>query len=126
MTTYILVDGVPVAESDVAKRIAFMESDGWHVGFDLVDFGSNDVFRVSTVFLQHDHRYDGDGPPILFETMVFHGHSSLDDLYVDRYCTLADAKTGHARIVARLRAAVAAKPEATAEELIEAIEETRL
>jgi hypothetical protein len=60
-------------------------------------------YRVSTVFLSIDHRHYGDGPPILFETMVFEGES-WTDLYCGRYCTRAEAEAGHARIVAALEA----------------------
>lgn len=52
--------------------------------------------RVSTVYLYGlDHQY-GDGPPVLWETMVFaHG----GDVAMDRYTTFADAEQGHARYV---------------------------
>jgi hypothetical protein len=51
---------------------------------------------VSTVFLGLDHRY-GDGPPLLFETMVFRDG---EEEACDRYTTRAEALAGHARIVA--------------------------
>ena len=50
--------------------------------------------HVSTVFLSLDH---GDGPPILFETMVFHGNNGDSELCV-RYATMAEAIEGHKRI----------------------------
>lgn len=46
---------------------------------------------VSTVFLGIDHSF-GDGPPILFETMVFGGPLNQEQ---ERYCTLKEAKDGH-------------------------------
>lgn len=46
---------------------------------------------VSTVFLILDHNYF-DGPPVLFETMVFGGE---DDQYQARYCTYEEAVLGH-------------------------------
>jgi hypothetical protein len=70
-------------------------------------------YDVSTVFLSHDHRFHGDGPPILFETMVFdHGGdesnwSGWADLYCERYCTRVEAEAGHARVVAALEAGTA-------------------
>jgi hypothetical protein len=49
---------------------------------------------VSTVFLGLDHNHFGDGPPILFETMIFGGEH---DQYQARYETLAEAEEGHQR-----------------------------
>ena len=51
---------------------------------------------VSTVFLGLDHRR-GDGPPILFETMIFGGP---EDGFQERYTTWAEAEAGHERAVA--------------------------
>lgn len=48
---------------------------------------------VSTVFLGIDHQY-GDGPPLVFETMVFGGPA---DQYQDRYSSYDDALLGHRR-----------------------------
>jgi len=67
-------------------------------------------YEVSTVFLSHDHRFLGDGPPILFETMVFDnsdGENWAADQYCERYCTRAEAEAGHARVVAALEAGTA-------------------
>ena len=47
--------------------------------------------EVSTVFLGVDHQV-GDGPPLLFETLVF-GSGGVD--LVNRYPTWADAEEGH-------------------------------
>lgn len=47
---------------------------------------------VSTVFLGLDHRFCGDGPPILFETMIFGGPN---DQAQWRYSTWAEAEAGH-------------------------------
>jgi hypothetical protein len=52
---------------------------------------NDDVF-VSTIFLTINHRHAGDGPPIVFETMVFGG--KLDGVQ-KRYCTVEDARKGH-------------------------------
>lgn len=60
--------------------------------------------RVSTVFLGLDHSFSDEGPPILFETLVFEG--PLDG-HMLRYATWAAAKIGHARIVDEVRAAIA-------------------
>lgn len=57
-------------------------------------------YRVSTVWLGLDHQY-GDGPPLIFETMIFGG--DYTDLYCERYATEAEAQAGHAAVVSRLR-----------------------
>lgn len=57
---------------------------------------------VSTVFLVLDYRFGGDGPPLLFETLVFGG---LFDQEGDRYATEAEARAGHAAMVQRVREA---------------------
>jgi len=51
---------------------------------------------VSTVFLVIDHGFD-DGPPVLWETMIFGG---VLDGACERYASEADAREGHARLVA--------------------------
>ena len=47
---------------------------------------------ISTVFLGINHAFNDDGPPILFETMIFGG--ALDQ-YQQRYCTYEEAIQGH-------------------------------
>lgn len=48
---------------------------------------------VSTVFMGMDHRFGGDGPPILWETMIFGGPH---DGYQQRYSSVTAAIEGHA------------------------------
>jgi hypothetical protein len=55
--------------------------------------------RVSTVWLGLDHRVGPDGPPLIFETMVFRNGSG-EECY--RYSTLSEAEAGHAAVVAAL------------------------
>lgn len=50
---------------------------------------------VSTVWLGLDHQY-GDGPPLIFETMIFGGEH---DGYQERYSTKEQALAGHAKAV---------------------------
>lgn len=52
---------------------------------------------VSTVFLGLDHNRFGDGPPHLFETMVFSGG---DEVHCERCSTWEEAEAQHHRIVA--------------------------
>lgn len=73
---YILKDGIPVQEPDLIKWATWFETSEriiatTQVGKEL----------VSTVFLGLDHNYTSEGPPILWETMVFgngkhRGHTS--------------------------------------------------
>jgi hypothetical protein len=60
---------------------------------------------VSTVFLGLDHRWGKQGPPILFETMIFGG---VEDQYQERYATWDEAEAGHAKAVALAQTALAA------------------
>ncbi len=55
--------------------------------------------RVSTVRLPFDHSW-GDGPPQLFETMVFGG---AHDEWQERYATAEVAQAGHRRVVWMVR-----------------------
>jgi hypothetical protein len=77
-----------------------------------IDEGSG--WKVSTVFLGLDHQWRDGGPPHLFETMVFAperrpvpaGLKDVADL-MRRYSTWDEAESGHAAVVATMRAAFA-------------------
>jgi len=90
---YILKDkkAVPV---DLITWAKWFETADLHVAMDEI----GDV-RISTVFLGLDHQF-GDGPPLLFETLVFGG--KLDD-EMDRYTTWEEAEKGHAEMVIKVR-----------------------
>lgn len=51
--------------------------------------------RVSTVFLSLDHSFI-EGPPVLFETMIFDGPH---DGFTRRYHTYDEALAGHNKVV---------------------------
>lgn len=63
-------------------------------------------YFVSTVFLGLDQRYWGEGPPILWETMVFSESNTKIDRPYDRsqyrYASREDAIAGHRKIVQML------------------------
>src|SRR5262245_11987790 len=59
--------------------------------------------RISTVCIVFDHRYFGDGPPLIFETMIFGGEFDQSQW---RYSSWDDAVTGHAMAVKKVRAKV--------------------
>ena len=67
------------------------------------DWPRKDVM-VSTVFLGIDHSLGGEGPPLLFETMVFRGPDGGEE---ERYATWAEAEAGHK---AKLKAVIEEAP----------------
>jgi hypothetical protein len=91
---YILEGHEPVEEPDLFKWAMWLETADRHVR----DSFQGDV-RVSTVFLGLDHNHFGHGPPLLFETMVFLGDSTIEQ---EQYSTWREAEDGHARIVAKV------------------------
>ena len=58
--------------------------------------------QVSTVFLGLDHSFFENGPPLLWETMVF-GGDDRDEEYAMRYTTYDQALAGHTQTVIELR-----------------------
>lgn len=97
MSDYYDRDGMPITNNLWAKLLE--NSDYKRVAFDKGDNGE----KVSTVWLGLDHSFDdGDGPPMIFETMVF--DSEGEDEYTERYSTEDEALAGHAAILARYRA----------------------
>ena len=95
---YILGPGhIPLPEPDLEIWATWMENDAARrVAQDEPAPG----IWVSTVFLGIDHRFIGDGPPILFETMTFSDYGGDDER---RYSPGDEAMAGHARVVAELR-----------------------
>ena len=93
---YILDGQTPVVEPDLLKWAAWFEKFPNRV-VAKTWVGSSEV---STVFLAFDHNFHGEGPPVLFETMIFHGARDGDQR---RYCTYAEAQAGHAEWVAELK-----------------------
>ncbi len=91
-------DGAPVPARDVISWGLWFETAERHVADD-ADEGTG--VRVSTVFLGLDHSF-GDGPPLLYETLVFGG--PLDGT-MRRYATRAEALAGHREMVLRAHAA---------------------
>jgi hypothetical protein len=59
---------------------------------------------ISTVWIGINSRWSGDGPPIIFETMIFGGPH---DGYQYRYSTQDEALAGHARAETLVRDDVA-------------------
>jgi hypothetical protein len=90
--TYILDGRNPVPCADFMTRARWFETSDRQVA--KTDFG--DV-RVSTVFLGLDRSF-GQGPPLLFETMIFGGPFERDK-YQERCSTWEEAEAAHAEAV---------------------------
>ncbi|HDZ39795.1 MAG TPA: hypothetical protein ENH62_16225 [Marinobacter sp.] len=89
---YILVNGKVKPEPDLLKWTAWFEAADRQVARTTCG-----EYVVSTVFLGEDHSF-GEGPPLIFETMVFPlGEWNQQDM--NRYSTLEQAKAGHADMV---------------------------
>lgn len=110
---YILnEDGEPVPEPDLLAWGRWLETADRQLAEDFVG-----AVRVSTVFLGIDHRFHGEGPPIVWETMVFGAPEPMvllgrermlspdmgetfDSLGQRRYASRAAALAGHAEALA--------------------------
>ena len=91
---YILKGQEAISCPDVLKWSQWLEKADRTVAKDTVG-----VSDISTVFLGLDHSF-GEGPPLLFETMVFGGSLSGE---MDRYSTWDDAVGGHNAMVENVR-----------------------
>lgn len=98
--------GRPVTLKDAERMLG----QDRHVG-DTYLFQNGRHLRVSTVLLGVDYGW-GDGPPVIFETMIFqkeHADPSLDG-YQLRYRTKREAELGHHRVVRMVRELLRRKP----------------
>jgi hypothetical protein len=93
MTQYYGRDGRLISTREMS-RLFGSDNQKRQIGRDDID-----GVLISTVHLVLDHSF-GQGPPLIFETMIFGGPH---DQWQDRYSTEAEAKAGHARVVAALR-----------------------
>jgi hypothetical protein len=91
MDKYILIGRDVKRCDDIHEWGKWFQNADRHIGEDLFSDGA----RVSTVFLGLDHRSLDDGPPVLFETMIFGGPHNE---WQDRYCTYDEAEAGHKRV----------------------------
>jgi hypothetical protein len=72
---------------------------------DIIGLGSPTQARVSTVWIGIDYSWLGNGPPVIFETMIFAEGNVLDG-EMGRYVTEDQARAGHAEWVTLLRTAL--------------------
>jgi len=96
---YILDGHEPVREENVATwAMFFQDIDKRRVAFSKVD--SVEEIVVSTVFLASDHNFGGEGPPILFETLVSGGDT---DGAIYRCSTWEEAEQQHRDVVKEIK-----------------------
>lgn len=88
MSYWILKNKVPVETEDMFQVNNFLSDFKNKV---VKQENLADDVRVSTVFLGLDHRF-GEGPPLLFETMIFGGEH---DQYQTRCSTWSEAEEMH-------------------------------
>jgi len=89
-TKYILNGRVPEACGNLMRWSEWM-----HIADRRVARTTVGEIDVSTVFLGIDHRFSGNGPPVVFETMCFCGTKEAGELPFARYSTWDEAKAGH-------------------------------
>lgn len=96
--TYILIGQTPILEPETEK---WAEWFGGSLEARIVARTEIDASLVSTVFLGVDHRLGSEGPPILFETMIFtDGDSS--GVWSRRCSTWLEAEAQHAETLRML------------------------
>lgn len=91
---YVFENGQVRTESDFLAWAEWFETADRII--ERTDLGD---IRVSTVFLGIDHDFSMEGPPLIFETMIFGGPHNEEQW---RYSTLEQARAGHAAAVALL------------------------
>lgn len=99
---YFGFDGEPITS---ATWVAMFEDHaGRQIGRDLIELPGGSAALVSTVWIGLNHRYTGDGPPLIFETMIFWDSERYDsDDYCERTATRAAALSAHDQAVAYAR-----------------------
>lgn len=95
MRWYILVDRFPILAT--LEEWAKFRDDFAHC---IVAKDQVGPYRVSTIFLGHDPRLLHEGPPALFETMIFGDGGPIDNRWF--YHSWAEAEAGHREAVAWL------------------------
>lgn len=101
-THYILRNGQAVPEPDLIAWAEWYKAHPEERRVARDGIGPDAV--VSTVFLSLDHGW-GDGPPLLWETMIFWLDHPLDN-DCERYTSRADAEAGHEAAVIKVRQAI--------------------
>ena len=90
-------DGTP--EPDVRQWAKEFKEANRRVALNKFSTPDGRKVEVSTVFLGLNHQF-GDGPPLIFETMVFGGDLDGEQ---ERYSTEAEAIEGHKAMIVRVQ-----------------------
>lgn len=90
---YYTLEGHDVKPCDLMTWARWLESANRKIGYTKTENGN-----VSTVCLGLNHQFD-DGPPLLFETLVFGGTEDGD---MERYSTYDQAVCGHKKMVEKI------------------------
>jgi len=90
MSDHYILDGKTPVKAGLLQWARWFETANRHVAQSFVA-----EHRISTVFLGLDHQF-GDGPPLLFETMVFKGDSMREE-WCERCSTWDEAEAMHQR-----------------------------
>lgn len=106
---YILRGQLPVEEPDLLVWADWFERASRTHSRQVADIMIEGI-RISTVFLSIDHQFE-DGPPVLFETMIFDQRPNRDPPLAShladhcaRYATWLEASIGHDLAVTLVRA----------------------
>lgn len=89
MSDHFILEGKQPVKVDLMTWAKWLNDDARIVGKT-----AKDDVRVSTVFLGLDHRFGSEGPPLLFETMIFGGEH---DQYQERCSTWDEAEAMHTK-----------------------------
>lgn len=95
---HYVLDGKNVVPATPEEWGRFLQTADRRVALDFV--GDH---RVSTVFLGLDHNWSQEGPPLIFETMVF-ADEGWDEQDCYRCSTYEEAELQHAQVYSRLKA----------------------
>ncbi len=88
-------NAIPCSTEEWGEQIQYMkENHTKHVADENID-GK----RISTIWMGLDHQWHDNGPPLLYETMVFDEADKGYDIYCTRYSTWQEAEEGHKKAV---------------------------
>ncbi len=88
LKNYILdANNQPIEEPDLIKWSRWFEEADRQLENTIIG-----NIRISTIFLGIDHNFSSEGPPVLWETMIFGGPNNG---YQNRYSYIEDARAGH-------------------------------
>ena len=85
----------PISEPDLFKWGTWLQKTDRHVGNDEID-----GVRVSTIFVGLNLRYAAEGPPVLWETVIFGGKLNG---YRVQYSSKEKALSGHNEACEKVR-----------------------